>query len=111
MEQDSSTPDCLKPGGAGARLFQWLVENADGVLESRPLVAELCVIADRLFEVRAKLTQQGLTVSAARGRIAANPLLGQETRLLKQYENLWRTLGLADEAEEEKRPVGRPPGT
>jgi hypothetical protein len=93
------------------RLWKWLIENADGVLESRPLVVELAVIADRLAEVRAKLAQQGLTVTAARGRIAVNPLLGQETRLLKQYENLWRTLGLADKPEEEKRPVGRPPGT
>ncbi len=111
MEQDTNTPEELKPSGEGARLWQWLTENADGVMESRPLVIELCQIADRLHEVRVKLAQQGLTVSAARGRIAANPLLGTETRLLKQYENLWRTIGLADEAAEEKRPVGRPPGT
>jgi hypothetical protein len=110
MEREEfGIPDDLRADGEGRRLWSWLAQNADGVLDSRPLVAELCRMADRLEQVRAKLAQQGLTVTAARGRIASNPLLTQEVRLVKQYENLWRTLGLSDEPEEEKRPVGRPP--
>ncbi|MGA2155471.1 MAG: hypothetical protein ABSH37_13735 [Bryobacteraceae bacterium] len=99
----------LKPEGEGRRLWDWLHAECDGIEALRPLVLELCRTADRLQEVRVKIAAQGLSVSAARGRSAKNPLLDVELKLSKQFAALWRGLGLSDKPEGERRPVGRPP--
>jgi len=100
----------LKPDGEGRRLWTWLYAECEGIDSCRPLVLELCRISDRLQEVREKIATQGLSVSGARGRTAKNPLIDVEVKLSKQFQVLWRSLGLADKPEEERRPVGRPPG-
>ena len=97
-------------GADGRRLFAWLDEIAD-IAAAEPLVVELCRIADRLGEVRAKLSSQGVTVTGARGRPAKNPLCDVELKLSGQYAKLWRALGLADKTpDDSRRSVGRPPG-
>jgi len=98
----------LKPDGEGRRLWAWLHENCEGIDSCAPLVMELCRIADRLQEIREKIAAQGLSVSGARGRTAKNPLIDVEIKLSKQYQVLWRSLGLADKPEEERRSVDRP---
>jgi hypothetical protein len=105
----SNIPDGLRPDGEGARLWTWLSDHADGVLDSMPLAVELCRVADRLQEVRSKLDAQGLAVSGARGRSARNPLIDSEIKLSKQFQALWRALGLSDKSDVPARPVGRPP--
>lgn len=108
MEADYDFPTDLKPDGEGQRLWAWLHSECEGIESCRPLVAELCRIADRLQDVRAKLASQGLSVAGARGRSARNPMLDVEVKLSKQFQVLWRSLGLSDKPEEERRPVGRP---
>jgi hypothetical protein len=110
METHFDLLDGLKPDGEGRRLWAWLHESCEGIDSCRPLVMEACRIADRLQEVRQKLDTQGLCVSGARGRTAKNPLCDVEVKLSGQFQKLWRSLGLADKPEEERRPVGRPPG-
>jgi hypothetical protein len=106
---DTNIPAGLTPGGEGQQLWVWLRAECDESLEAcRPLAIELCRIADRLQEVREKIRSQGLSVSAARGRSTRNPLIDTEIKLSKQYQVLWRGLGLSDKPEEERRPVGRP---
>jgi hypothetical protein len=80
---------------SGPELFDWLEERFD-IEIARPLVVELCTIADRLAQVRRAL-EQGLD-----GR-----LLSSEVKLLAQYSRVWKLLGLAEK--EPGRP-GRPPG-
>lgn len=108
MEQIQPPAD-LKPDGEGARLWAWLASEVEGIEQLAPLVTELCRIGDRLQEVRAKLSSQGLMVSGARGRSAKNPLCDLEIKLSCQFSKIWKTLGLADKPAEERRPVGRPP--
>ena len=114
METDrnlNAAPEDLKPDGAGRQLWTWLCGEFENIESCRPLAEELTRIADRLAEVRQKIAAQGLTVSAARGRSAKNPLLDMELKLSKQYTVLWRSLGLSDKAPDDTpvRPVGRPP--
>ena len=111
METDSNIPENLRPDGDGRQLWAWLCAQCEGIEDCRPLATELCRIADRLQEVRAKITSQGLMVSGARGRSAKNPLIDMEVKLSKQYQTLWRSLGLSDKTPDEnadRRPVGRP---
>ena len=108
METDFGLLDGLKPDGEGRRLWAWLHESCEGIDSCQPLVMELCKMSDRLAEVRQKIAAQGLSVSGARGRTAKNPLLDMEVKLSKQFQVLWRSLGLADAPQEERRPVGRP---
>ena len=110
-ENDNNFPDGLKLGGEGRQLWAWLVTQAENIEDCRPLATELCRICDRLAAVRAKITEQGLMVSGARGRSAKNPLIDIEVKLSKQYQTLWRALGLSDKPPDDTppRPVGRPP--
>jgi len=111
METELNIPEELKPDGDGARLWAWLCSECDGMESARPLALELCRTADRLQEVRSKIASQGLMISGARGRSAKNPLLDIEVKLSKQFQGLWKGLGLSDKGvdETEKRPLGRPP--
>ena len=100
----------LRSGGEGEKLWAWMNLQTDDPEGCRPLLEEICLVADRLEEVRAKIATQGLLVSGPRGRASKNPLLDIELKLSKQYQLLWRTLGLADKLPDEdpRRPVGRP---
>jgi len=89
-------PAGIRPDGEGAKLWLWLMSAVEGADSCMPLVVELCRIADRLEEVRAKLALQGLTVSGVRGRSAKNGLLDVELKLSGQFAKIWKTLGLAD---------------
>jgi hypothetical protein len=111
MSPDPETPDLvprLRPGGDGEALLKWLTTEIAGVDECAPLVHELARVADRLQEVRAKISSQGISVGGPRGRSMANPLLQIETKLIASFDKLWRSLGLADQPPEDRRPVGRP---
>jgi len=98
-------PSCVKPGGAGARLWVWLAANTENLGDNLPLSAELCGIADRLEEVRAKISIQGIVVSGPHGRSAKNPLLDVEIKLSKQFQTLYRSLGLCDKDDGQGRLV------
>jgi hypothetical protein len=105
-------PDEFKPESAGAELWQWLEAEVEEIERARPLALELCRIAQRLSDIRAKLAVQGLTVAGVRGRSVRNPLMDSELRLSAQYAKLWRALGLSvaapGDATKPARPVGRP---
>lgn len=105
----------LRPNGAGAKLWAWLEAQIENLEELRPLAVEICVVADRLEQVRTAIAEQGLTVCAARGRTTKNSLLDVELKLSKALAGLWRSMGLADKSSENpddvvRRPVGRPSG-
>ena len=115
MNEAVNIPVILKSDKAGARLWVWLDEQFQNIEAVRPLATEICIISERLEEVRTKIGEQGLTVSAARGRTAKNGLLDVELKLSKQIAALWKGLGLADKPPEDApvgsgRPVGRPSG-
>jgi hypothetical protein len=101
----NSPPDDLAEDGEGRRLWTWLHAQCEGIEENEPLVIELCRIADRLEQVRAKIKSQGLWITGSK----KNSLLDVEIKFSSQYNRLWRQLGLSDKPDEEKRPVGRPP--
>lgn len=83
----------------GRKLWRWADMHFEiGGVE--PLLGELCAIADRLAAIRVAL----FAAAAPDTR-----LIAAETKLLSQYRNIWRLLGLADSTEP-KRKVGRPPG-
>lgn len=107
MDMDNIPKD-LRPDGAGRELWAWLHAECEGIESCLPLVAELCRVADRLQEVRQKLALQGVSVSGIRGRSVRNPLLDTEVKFSKQYQTLWRALGLQDKPDE--MPVTRPTG-
>jgi hypothetical protein len=96
MELNNELPKILKPDGAGARLWTWLHVQTDNVADNMPLVTELCIIADRLDEVRTKLASQGISVSGPHGRSTKNPLMDSEIKLSKQFQALYKGLGLSD---------------
>jgi hypothetical protein len=96
-------------GTAGRRLWK-RVEAAYDTGGVEDLLCELCRVADRLHEVRATLTREGLTVLEA-GKLKRHPLADLEPKLSGQFRMLWRTAGLADDEKEPARPIGRPPGS
>jgi hypothetical protein len=102
MNNSSEIPSSLKPDGEGARLWSWLCENVANVEANLPLAIELCITADRLQDVRSKITQQGLTISGPKGRPIRHPLLDVEARYAKALRDCWRVLGLADKSEPEQ---------
>jgi hypothetical protein len=71
-------------GYEGQKLFDWAQQNfeAQGV---EPLLHELCVLADRLSEIRQAL-KKGLD-----GR-----LVNAEVKVCSQFTKTWKLLGLAD---------------
>jgi hypothetical protein len=87
----------------GRRLWAWLQSAFDGSDDLWPLATELCQIADRLGEVREQIRKDGVWVNGRK-----NPLIDIECKLSAQFTKLWRTAGLADKPDVEKRPVGRP---
>jgi hypothetical protein len=89
-------PSEVKTNSAGASLWKWLASQVEGLDECGPLAVELCVVMDRLQEVREKIASQGIIVSGTRGRSAKNPLLDIEIKLGKRFSELWKSLGLAD---------------
>jgi hypothetical protein len=111
MDNENIIPEDLRADGDGRKLWAWLCLQCDGIESCRPLAVELCRVADRLQEVRAKIESQGLTVSGARGRSSKNSLLDVEIKLQKSYQTIWKGLGLSDKPpdDEPTRPVGRPP--
>ena len=106
-------PEDLKKDGAGAALWTWLCGECTELAACAPLALELCLVCERLHEIRSKIASQGLLVSGVRGRSAKNPLIDLELKASKQFQLLWRSLGLADRNAETpdgpRRPVGRPP--
>lgn len=112
MEESKEIPNGVKPDGEGARLWLWMISEAtdESLASTKPMAVELCVIADRLSDVRSKIAAQGLTVSGAKGRSAKNPLLDIEIKLSGQFSKIWKTLGFDRTNSEEKQPVGRPSG-
>jgi len=85
-------------GYAGLELFDWCVDNFDNVESVKPLLIELCVLSDRLSEIRAALAQ-GLDPR----------LVNSEIKVASQYSKVWRLLGLSDDPRKTGR-VGRPMG-
>jgi hypothetical protein len=85
-------------GPAGQKLWTWAAAEfeTDGC---QPLLAELCVTADRLEEVRNKLHRK-FDVR----------LINAEVRLAGQYTKIWRLLGLADSSNKARGKVGYPAG-
>jgi len=94
------TQDTSGLGKEGRRLWRWLALSYE--LEgAEPLVRELCVLSDRLTQVRSDLVGPDLKpIDRAR-------LVSVEVKLVGMFTRCWRTLGLADPGEP-KRPVGRP---
>lgn len=94
----------LKGVGKEAKtLLAWLETHYE--LESaRPLVAQMLQTVQRLQQVRTQIRKSGLVIDGK-----PNALLGVEHKLAEQFLKCWRTLGLADAPQEERRPVGRPP--
>jgi len=90
-------------GTAGRKLWQEISKDSD-IEGAEPLLTELCVVADRLAEIRTILKRDGLVT--AKGR--KHPLCDMEARLSGHYATLWKLLGLADDPNEPKRPPGRP---
>ncbi len=94
----------LKATGIEAKcLLTWLEEHFE--LEgARPLVGQMLQTASRLQQVRAEIKKAGIVIDGK-----PNPLLAIEHRLGEQFLKCWRTLGLADAPEQERRGPGRPP--
>jgi hypothetical protein len=91
-------------GPAGRKLWRYVEEKFD--LEGcEPLLMKICLIEDRLIEVRTSITERGLVMVDGK----KNQLLTAETQLLAEFSKIWRLLGLADVPVEEKRSPGRPP--
>lgn len=89
-------------GPAGRRLWRWLRRQFDGVDDLEPLALELCRLADRLHEVRARLAAPDLpALDFAR-------LAGAEVRLSASFVRTWRALGLSDGDSPPARGRGRP---
>ena len=74
---------------AGRRLWRWVARNY-ATSGCEPLVREICILADRLTQIREALAAPDLK-SADRGR-----LINAEIKVVGQYTRMWRLLGLAD---------------
>jgi hypothetical protein len=93
-----------KPKLSAAGKAEWKqIEELGDVTDAQPLLTKLCLVADRLAEIRAILERDGLL--SANGR--KHPLLDVEARLMAQYGIFWKLLGLADD-DAPKRAPGRP---
>jgi hypothetical protein len=80
-------PRGLKP--AGRRLWSWLTKHY-ALADCEPLAAELCVLADRLAEVRELMQSTARPLDKTR-------LMSAEVSVLGQYVRVWKQLGLAEE--------------
>lgn len=74
---------------AGRQLRRWLAAHYD-LAGCEPLAAELCILADRLAEIR-KLIQE------ATGTLDKTRLMSAEVSVLGQYVRVWKQLGLAED--------------
>jgi len=98
MPRKPQTPKKLGP--AGQRLWRWALERFE-FENCEPVLEQLCEIYDRLEGVRTESRKQEKTDSK---------LVNAECKLLSQYNQLWKTLGLNLEEEQPKNRVGRPAG-
>jgi hypothetical protein len=74
---------------AGHQLQRWLAAHYD-LGDCQPLATELCVLADRLAEIRELMQQAEKTLDKTR-------LMSAEVSVLGQYVRVWKALGLAEE--------------
>ncbi len=81
------TPKGLKP--AGGQLWSWLGKHYD-LSDCEPLATQLCILADRLVEVRDLMADATRTLDKTR-------LMGAEVSVLGQYVRVWKELGLGEE--------------
>jgi hypothetical protein len=93
-------------GKAGRALWDRLQSEFEIEPGLEPALTKLCEVEDRLSEIRAALSVQGLTRPDGR----ANDLLAAEVRGWGQWRQLARALGVFD-AEPARQParIGRPP--
>jgi len=91
-------------GPNGRRLWRWLDATFDGLEDHQPLALELCILSDRLWEVRRSIEQNGVWLDGKK-----NPLVDVEVKLHTAFARAWKLLGLNDDPPPPARPVGRPP--
>jgi hypothetical protein len=99
--------DLTRPKAVGIeakRLLRWLEENFE-TSGAQPLIDEMLSIVNRLAQIRRQIRKDGIVTADGR----RNLMVDQELKLSAQLVKIWRTLGLADKADEERRPAGRPP--
>ena len=90
-------------GAAGAALSAELEAIYD-LDDSQPLLVRLCLVADRLEQLRAKIAQADLTT------VEASRLLQAEARAQGSYARFWKLLGLSDQPPTGPGRTGRPAG-
>lgn len=74
---------------AGQQLRRWLTVHYD-LADCEPLATELCVLADRLSEIRTLMQAATTTLDKTR-------LMSAEVSVLGQWVRVWKALGLAEE--------------
>lgn len=79
-------------GLSGDELRAWLMEmcGAEAVDSIRPVIEEMCCLADRLREIRRRLADKSLSSKELAQLVSA------ETKVSGALVRLWKTAGLAD---------------
>jgi hypothetical protein len=88
----------------GKRFRSWLDENVPEWRNCEPLAEEMCYTLDVMEGIRKRLESTALYGRERKQQLA------DYARFQKQFIQAWRVSGLARD-DEQKRPVGRPPGS
>jgi phage terminase small subunit len=93
-------------GVPGRALWRKIVSGY-AVAGCEDLLRQLCLVSDRLAEIRGTLKRDGLVITEGK-RQRRHPLVDAEQKAVSLYARLWRQVGLSDPDPADKRRPGRP---